>query len=73
MTTTNKKIQPDNLVCPECGVSMSDKDPYAHSLTHYPEHLEPAKASKKAILYQSLILGGGVTLNDYNAAHKTEE
>ncbi len=58
-----------NLVCPECGVSMKGLDPEGHSLTHYPEYLDPAKSSKEARKRQKQILAGGVPLEVYQKEH----
>lgn len=60
------------LVCPECGVSMDGVDPAGHSLSHYPDYLDPSKSSKLAIKRQKLIQAGGVPLDVYLAEHQPE-
>lgn len=57
--------KPTGLVCPECGMSMDGLDFHAHSLTHWPEYLDPARSSKKAIANQKATLSGGVTIAQY--------
>jgi hypothetical protein len=56
----DKKVS-EGLVCPECGADMAQLDPMGHSLTHYPEFLDPAKSSPKARASQKAILAGGVS------------
>lgn len=56
-------------VCPECGVSLEGLDVYGHSLTHYPEYLDPAKSGKEAHKRQALLLAGGVTVEEFNKLH----
>ena len=55
----------NDKVCPECGVSLADKDPIGHALTHFPNFLDPAKSSIKARKHQELIINGGVTVAEY--------
>ena len=55
--------------CPECGALMDNLDYVGHSLTHYPEYLDPAKSSKEARKFQKLILAGGVTYSEYVDYH----
>lgn len=62
--------KPTGKVCPECGVSLDDLDVVGHSLTHYPEYLDPAKSGKDARNRQQLLLKGGVTVDEYNKLHK---
>lgn len=57
-------------VCPECGVDMSKLDPYAHSLVHYPDYLDPAKSSKESRKRQAQIQAGGVTVEVYKKLHE---
>lgn len=52
-------------VCPECGRDLMGLDVEGHSLTHYPEYLDPAKSSKEARKRQQLLLKGGVTREEY--------
>lgn len=49
------------MVCPECGVPLDGIDLRAHSLTHWPEYLDPARSSKKARVRQERLSMGGVT------------
>lgn len=60
------------MVCPECGADMTHLDPFAHSLAHYPEHLDPAKSSKEARANQKLIQAGGIPTTAYQAAKEKE-
>lgn len=57
------------LVCPECGVDMSGKDPIAHALTHWNEYLDPARAGKEAFKRQKATQNGGVSQAEYDKAH----
>lgn len=47
-------------LCPECGVSMADRDPVGHALAHWPEHIPltadtlQARQRKAALLGQPL-------------------
>ncbi len=59
-------------VCPECGKDMLVLDPVGHSLSHYPEYLDPARSSAKARERQKQILAGGVPQTVYIAEHKGE-
>lgn len=52
-------------VCPECGINLDGFDLIGHALVHFPEYLDPAKASKKARKYQALILAGGVSPDEF--------
>lgn len=61
-----------NKVCPECGADLSKFSLLGHMLTHYPEHLDPARSSKLAIKRQKQILEGGVSKETYLKEH-TEE
>lgn len=63
-----EKVTHESLVCPECGVDMNNLDPEGHSLSHYPEYLDPAKTSVTARNHQRLILAGGVPKSAYLAA-----
>jgi len=58
------------LVCPECGADMTQLDTEAHSLTHFPEYLDPAKAGKGARSRQKMILSGGVSPEVYAKLHE---
>lgn len=60
----------DVKVCPECGVELAGLDLEGHSLTHYPEYLDPAKSGKDAKNRQKLILAGGVSKADYLKLHR---
>ena len=60
------------LVCPECGADMSKLDPQGHSLSHYPDYLDPAKSSAGAKANQKRILAGGVRLSEYLKKFKSE-
>ncbi len=66
----DEKVVNPGLVCPECGVDMSNLDPEGHALVHYPDYLDPAKTSKEARKYQKLILSGGVSQGQYQSLHK---
>lgn len=56
----------DNVkVCPECGRDLAGLDVEGHSLTHFPEYLDPAKSSREARRRQQLLLKGGVTREEY--------
>ncbi len=57
------------LVCPECGVELKGLDIEGHSLTHWPEYLDPAKSSKEARKRQAALLKGGVTKDQYLKDH----
>lgn len=56
-------------VCPECGVELKGYDLEGHSLTHYPDYLDPAKSSKMAMKRKAQLLAGGVTPDEYNKTH----
>ncbi len=60
----------DVKVCPECGVDLYGRDPYAHALSHWPEYLDPAKASKTAMKRQTQCVAGGVSPTAYDKAHE---
>lgn len=57
-------------VCPECGRDLAGLDLEGHSLTHYPEYLDPAKSGKLAQKRQKALLAGGVTQAQFDADHK---
>ncbi len=59
-------------VCPECGADMTHLDPEGHSLTHWPDYLDPAKSSKEARRRQALTLKGGVTQAEFDKIHAVE-
>ncbi len=59
-------------VCPECGISLSGLDVSAHSLTHWPAFLDPAKSDKEARKYQLMLANGGVTKAKYQELHKED-
>lgn len=64
------KVSKVVMVCPECGVDMTNLNPEGHALAHYPDYLDPAKTSKEARNYQKLIRSGGVSKEHYQALHK---
>lgn len=57
-------------VCPECGVDMTGLDPMGHSLSHYPDYLDPARSSKESRKRQAQIQAGGVSLEVYQKEHE---
>lgn len=57
------------FVCPECGVNLEGLDINGHSLTHFPDYLDPVKAGKEARKRQKLLLDGGVTIEQYDILH----
>lgn len=57
-------------VCPECGISLEGLNAKAHSFTHWPEYLDPARSSNLARVRQKQCNEGGVTPAEYTAAHK---
>ena len=57
-------------VCPECGISLDGIDKAAHSLTHWPEYLDPAKSGKDARKRQAMLLNGGVSKADFMRLHE---
>lgn len=60
-------------VCPECGKDMSKLDAEGHSLSHFPDYLDPAKSSKLSIKRQKQIQSGGVSPAEYSKAHAEGE
>lgn len=36
------------MLCPECGVDLTGRNPRAHALSHYPEVIEPTAKNKEA-------------------------
>lgn len=59
-------------VCPECGKVLKGVNIVAHSLTHFPEYLDPAKSSKLARERQKRLLAGGITLAEYKKSQEVE-
>lgn len=41
--------------CPECGIDLTDKDAYGHSLTHWPQFIPFPEANADAIARQKLL------------------
>jgi len=46
---------PDVLICPECGKDISDADPWAHALDHWPERLPVDPTTEQARQRQALL------------------
>jgi len=46
--------EPD--VCPECGADLTDRDPYAHALSHWPEKIPDYPETKLARTRQKQLL-----------------
>lgn len=61
-----------NRVCPECGIDLAGRDVMAHSLTHWPEVLDPAKSSVQARKRKASLEKGGVTAGEFNRSQKEE-
>lgn len=59
-------------VCPECGIDFESIDPIAHSLSHWPEFLDPAKSSAEARKRQKLTIAGGVSEKEYQKIHEVK-
>lgn len=57
-------------VCPECGQDLSKLDAFAHSLTHWPEVLDPVIATKEARNRKQQLLSGGIEYNQYLSDHR---
>ena len=62
----------DKKVCPECGISFESVDPLAHSLSHWPEYLDPAKSSAEARKRQKMTNAGGISPAEYKKIHGGE-
>lgn len=46
-------------MCPECGVSMEDRDPKAHALSHWPSYIDPKNPKNaEAIKRQAFLTEG---------------
>jgi len=50
MPETPKPTTPET--CPECGVDLTDRDPWAHALDHWPEKIESPKSYPEAVKRQ---------------------
>lgn len=59
-------------VCPECGISLEGVDYHAHSLSHWPDYLDPAKSSKEARKRKGLLDAGGITPSEYAKLREAE-
>ena len=55
----------EELFCPFCSVSMVNRDPVGHALTHGPEHILDIPANAVAVRRRRQLMDfGGVTLED---------
>lgn len=61
---------PTVLVCPECGIEMTNLDPYAHALTHWVEPLDPLRSSREARKRQAQCISGGIPKSEYEKTQK---
>jgi len=46
---------PDKLICPECGKDVTDSDPWAHALDHWPERIPNPEQNAKAVERQKIL------------------
>lgn len=65
-------MEDTDRVCPECGVVLKGLNIVAHSLTHFPEYLDPAKSSKLARERQKKLLAGGITRAEYKKSQEVD-
>ncbi len=63
-------VSTTSKVCPECGVSLEGLDNAAHSLSHWPEFLDPAVSGKEARKRQAQLLNGGVSKAEFDKTHQ---
>jgi len=43
--------------CPECGADLATRDPYKHSLAHWPERMDSRRDSAEAIARAKALRG----------------
>jgi len=53
MPETPKPTTPET--CPECGVDLTDRDPWAHALDHWPEKIPPSEDTERARERQKIL------------------
>jgi len=41
--------------CPECGVDLTGRDPWAHALDHWPADIEPTEKNAEARRRQKIL------------------
>lgn len=45
----------EKLICPECGKDLTNSDPWAHALDHWPEAIPNPEINSKAVERQKLL------------------
>jgi len=45
----------EKLICPECGKDVTDADPWAHALDHWPEAIPNPEINSKAVERQKIL------------------